>query len=202
MQKVTKIMARSSEAVRKTKETEINIRLTVEGTGKGDISTGIPFLDHMMTLFCVHGFFDLTINAKGDLDVDYHHTVEDVGLVLGDVFSRALGDRKGIKRYGHAVTPMDDALSAVTVDLSNRPFLVYNVTDAKGTGTHFDISLAKEFFRAFANRCGMNLHINLLYGENEHHILESIFKATGRALDQASSIDEKISGVRSSKGSL
>ena len=156
----------------------------------------------MLTLFCVHGFFDLTLTAKGDLDVDYHHTVEDIGLVLGDVFSRALGDRKGIKRYGHAVTPMDDALSAVTVDLSNRPFLVYNVSDVKGTGAKFDISLAKEFFRAFTNRCGMNLHINLLYGENEHHILESIFKAAGRALDQASSIDKRISGVRSSKGSL
>ena len=195
-------MARSSEAVRKTKETEIDIRLAIEGIGKGDISTGIPFLEHMLTLFCVHGFFDLTITAKGDLDVDYHHTVEDIGLVLGDVFSRALGDRKGIKRYGHAVTPMDDALSAVTVDLSNRPFLVYNVANAKGTGAHFDISLAKEFFRAFANRCGMNLHINLLYGENEHHILESIFNATSRALDQASSIDERISGVRSSKGSF
>lgn len=195
-------MARSSEAVRKTKETEIDIRLTVDGTGKRDISTGIPFLDHMLTLFCVHGFFDLALTAKGDLDVDYHHTVEDIGLVLGDVFSRALGDRKGIKRYGHAVTPMDDALSAVTVDLSNRPFLVYNVSDMKGTGANFDISLAKEFFRAFANRCGMNLHINLLYGENEHHILESIFKAAGRALDQASSIDKRISGVRSSKGSL
>lgn len=195
-------MARSSEAVRKTKETEIDIRLDVEGTGKRDISTGIPFLDHMLTLFCVHGFFDLTLTAKGDLDVDYHHTVEDIGLVLGDVFSQALGDRKGIKRYGHAVTPMDDALSAVTVDLSNRPFLVYNVSVVKGTGANFDISLAKEFFRAFANRCGMNLHINLLYGENEHHILESIFKAAGRALEQASSIDKRISGVRSSKGSL
>ena len=195
-------MARSSEAVLKTKETEIDIRLAIEGIGKGDISTGIPFLDHMLTLFCVHGFFDLTVTAKGDLDVDFHHTVEDIGLVLGDVFSRALGDRKGIKRYGHAVTPMDDALSAVTVDLSNRPFLVYNVTDVKGAGADFDISLAKEFFRAFANRCGMNLHINLRYGENEHHVLESIFKAAGRALDQASSIDERISGVRSSKGSL
>ena len=195
-------MGRSAQATRKTKETQIKISLNIDGNGTGDIDSGIPFLDHMLTLFSVHGFFDLSISAKGDLEVDHHHTVEDVGLVLGDVFSKALGDRKGIKRYGHAVTPMDEALSAVTVDLSNRPFLVYNVADSKGCGTFFDLALAKEFFRAFAVHCGMNLHINMHYGENEHHILESIFKAIGRALDQACAFDERIKGVRSSKGAL
>jgi imidazoleglycerol-phosphate dehydratase len=195
-------MARSAQATRKTKETQIKISLNIDGKGTGKIDSGIPFLDHMLTLFGVHGFFDLTISAKGDLDVDHHHTVEDVGLVLGDVFSKALGNRKGIKRYGHAVTPMDEALASVTVDLSNRPYLVYNVAGLKGCGTFFDADLAKEFFRAFAVHCGMNLHINLQYGENEHHILESIFKTTGRALDQACSFDERIKGVRSSKGAL
>ncbi len=195
-------MARSSEVIRKTKETEISLRLNVDGTGDYRISTGIPFFDHMLTLFAVHGFFDLSITAKGDLEVDFHHTVEDVGLVLGDAFRQALDDRKGIKRYGHAVTPMDDALTAVTVDLSNRPFLVYHVDTTPGAAPPFDISLAKEFFQAFANRCGMNLHINVYYGENEHHIIESIFKAVGRALDQATTLDKRISGVHSSKGAL
>ncbi len=195
-------MARSAQAIRKTKETQIEIGLNLDGKGNSDIASGIPFLDHMLTLFGVHGFFDLTLAAKGDLEVDHHHTVEDVGLVLGDVFNKALGDRKGIKRYGHAVTPMDEALASVSVDLSKRPYLVYNVADLKGCGTFFDLALAKEFFRAFAVHCGMNLHINLHYGENEHHILEAIFKATGRALDEACSFDERITDVRSSKGAL
>ncbi len=156
----------------------------------------------MLTLFALHGFFDLSIDAKGDLEVDFHHTVEDIGLVLGDAFNRALGERKGIRRYGHAVTPMDDALAAVTVDMSKRPFLVYNVPGTSGSGVHFDISLAKEFFRAFTVNGGMNLHINVSYGENEHHIIESIFKATGRALDQATSTDKRIADVQSTKGKL
>jgi len=196
------LMARSSEVVRKTKETEISLKLNIDGTGYHRISTGIPFFDHMLTLFSVHGFFDLSITAKGDLEVDFHHTVEDVGLVLGDAFQQALDDRKGIKRYGHAVTPMDDALTAVTVDLSNRPFLVYHVSTTPGAPPPFDISLAKEFFQALANRCGMNLHINVYYGENQHHIIESVFKAAGRALDLATTLDKRISGVHSSKGAL
>ncbi len=195
-------MGRSAEAERKTKETQIRIQINLDGEGTSSIDTGIPFFDHMLTLFSVHGFFDLDVNAAGDIDVDHHHTVEDVGLVLGDVFSQALGDRRGINRYGHAVTPMDDALSSVTVDLSNRPFLVYHSAGLKGSGQHFDISLAKEFFRAFANRCGSNLHINVHYGDNEHHVIESVFKAAARALDQAARTDERISGVRSSKGAL
>jgi imidazoleglycerol-phosphate dehydratase len=156
----------------------------------------------MLTLFAVHGFFDLEIDADGDLDVDFHHTVEDVGLVLGDVLNQALGERKGIHRYGHAVTPMDETLTAVSVDLSNRPYLVYNVPPSKTAGTHFDAHLAKEFFRAFAFRGGMALHINVRYGENEHHILESVFKALGRALDQAVAQNFGLEGVRSSKGVL
>lgn len=198
---IGKIM-RSSEATRTTKETQIHIKIDLDGSGFGDISTGIPFFDHMLTLFAVHGFFNLTVAASGDLDVDHHHTVEDVGLVLGDVFRQALGERSGIKRYGHAVTPMDDALTSVSVDLSNRPFLVYNAGGLAGSGVQFDISLAKEFFRAFANRCGLNLHINVHYGENPHHVIESIFKAAGRALDEATTFDERIKGVRSTKGSL
>ncbi len=195
-------MERFSAVERRTKETQISIKLNLDGRGRHDISTGIPFFDHMLTLFAVHGFFDLTIDAKGDLEVDLHHTVEDVGLVLGDALEKALGDRRGIRRYGHAVTPMDDALSAVTIDLSKRPFLVCNVPGSMNIGVKFDIILAKEFFRAFAVRGGMNLHINVDYGENDHHIIESVFKSLGRALDQATSFDERIIDVRSTKGTL
>lgn len=195
-------MENVTEVERKTKETAIRVSLILNGSGQSEISTGIPFFDHMLTLFAVHGFFDLGVKAKGDLDVDFHHTVEDVGLVLGDAFDQALGNRKGIKRFGHAATPMDDALTAVTVDLSKRPFLVYHVPSLSASGMGFSVSLAKEFFRAFVSRAGLNLHINVSYGENEHHILESMFKAAGRALDQATSIDERIKDVRSSKGTL
>lgn len=193
---------RSAKVERKTKETQIRIQFDLDGSGTHRVSTGVPFFDHMLALFAVHGFFDLSVEASGDLEVDLHHTVEDVGLVLGDALSRALGERKGIVRYGHAVTPMDDALAAVTIDLSNRPFLVYNVQCPEQAAGSFDVTLAKEFFRAFATRGGMNLHVNLSYGENEHHIIESIFKATGRALNQATALDDRIKGVRSTKGAL
>jgi imidazoleglycerol-phosphate dehydratase len=156
----------------------------------------------MLTLFSVHGFFDLQVDAQGDLEVDFHHTVEDVGLVLGDALNQALGLREGITRYGYSVTPMDESLTAVAVDLSKRPYLVYNVPHSAAGGGNFDTSLAKEFFRAFATRAGMNLHINVAYGENEHHIIESIFKGVGRALDVATAFDDRISSVRSSKGVL
>jgi imidazoleglycerol-phosphate dehydratase len=199
---VINFMERIAEVERKTKETSIRIVLKLVGSGKNEISTGIPFFDHMLTLFAVHGFFDLSIDASGDIDVDFHHTIEDVGLVLGDAFDRALGDRKGIKRFGHAVTPMDDALASVAVDLSKRPFLVYNVPARATSEGHAFTSLTKEFLRAFSNRCGMNLHVNVFYGENEHHIIESIFKAVGRALGQAASFDDRIRDVRSSKGVL
>ena len=195
-------MERVAEVERETKETGIRIKLNLDGGGKHEISTGIPFFDHMLTLFAVHGFFDLSIDARGDIDVDFHHTVEDVGLVLGDAFEKALGSRKGIKRFGNAITPMDDALTSVTVDLSKRPFLVFNIPSGAKTAGDTFMSLAKEFFRAFANRGGMNLHVNVFYGENEHHIIESIFKAVARALDQAASYDERIKDIRSSKGVL
>jgi imidazoleglycerol-phosphate dehydratase len=196
------MMEQTYEVERKTKETAIRVSLKLNGSGQSEISTGIPFFDHMLILFAVHGFFDLNVKAKGDLEVDFHHTVEDVGLVLGEAFDKALGDRKGIARFGHAVTPMDDALTAVTVDLSKRPFLAYHVPSFTASAMGFGVPMAKEFFKAFVSRGGLNLHINVSYGENEHHIIESMFKAFGRALDQAVSVDGRIKNVRSSKGTL
>ena len=195
-------MTRSAATKRKTKETEISVQINLDGKGQHRIQTGIPFFDHMLILFAAHGFFDLDITADGDLEVDFHHTVEDVGLVMGDTFNKALADRKGIKRFGHAVTPMDDALSSVTIDLSKRPFFVGNIPIPVHSGSPFDVSLTKEFFRAFTVTGGMNLHINVLYGDNEHHIIESIFKAAGRAMDEACALDARITGVRSTKGML
>ncbi len=195
-------MKRTAQIERKTSETDIKIDLLIDGSGVSKINTGIPFFDHMLILFSAHGFFDLEILAEGDLEVDFHHTVEDVGIVLGNVLKKALGDRKGIKRYGFAVTPMDETLTEVSIDLSNRPFLVFNVPQSTTTGVTFDTQLAKEFFRAFSNSSGMNLHINVKYGENEHHILESIFKALGRALDQGTILDQRVKGIRSTKGIL
>jgi len=195
-------MTRTCRLERKTTETQIKVELNLDGQGQADINTGIAFLDHMLTLFCVHGRFDLDIQAKGDLEVDFHHTVEDVALVLGEAVSTALDNRFGIRRYGFAVTPMDDALAEVAIDLSNRPFLVYQLPSELESVGRFDRGLAKEFFRAFAVKGGMNLHINVRYGENEHHVLESVYKSAGRALKQAVSIDTDQSGVRSSKGVL
>lgn len=195
-------MQRTSIVKRYTNETQISIELNLDGQGKNSIFTGIPFFDHMLILFTMHGFFNIELNATGDLEIDSHHTVEDVGLVLGESINKALGDRTGIKRYGHAVTPMDETLTAVSIDLSNRPFLVYNIPSCINASSNFDLSIAKEFFRAFAIKGGMNLHINVQYGENQHHILESIFKAAGRALDQAATYDKRIKHVLSTKGSL
>ena len=195
-------MTRSATITRQTKETDIRLEFNVDGTGNADIDTGIPFFDHMLTLFTAHGFFDLTVAGRGDIDVDFHHMVEDVGLVLGDALTEALGEKKGIRRFGHATTPMDETLSEVTIDLSNRPYLVYDVPIEGRFGQFFDTALAKEFFRGFAVRGAMNLHIRLQYGENEHHIVESIFKSVGRAVDQATQLDNRITGVRSTKGTL
>ncbi|MFZ7126363.1 MAG: imidazoleglycerol-phosphate dehydratase HisB [Desulfobacterales bacterium] len=195
-------LKRSAEVERITSETQIRIKLTVDGSGITDIQTGIPFFDHMLTLMAHHGFMDLELGAKGDLDIDAHHTVEDVGLVLGDAVDQALGERKGIRRYGYAVTPMDDSLASVAVDLSKRPYLIYNVGDPKGEPSHFPPALAREFFRALATRAGMNLHINLAYGGDRHHVLEAVFKSLGRALDEATAIDERVRGVRSTKGRI
>jgi imidazoleglycerol-phosphate dehydratase len=194
--------SRKAAESRITKETNVEIKLDLDGVNVPAITTGIPFFDHMLTLFSVHGFFDLSISASGDLDVDFHHTVEDVGIVLGAAFNHALGDRKQIRRYGYAVTPMDDASAAVAIDLSRRPYLVYNVSRGADTPTNSWVSLFKEFFRAFTVSGGLNLHINVLYGENEHHIMESVFKSVGRALDEACAINDRIKQVRSSKGIL
>jgi imidazoleglycerol-phosphate dehydratase len=195
-------MKRSANIERTTKETKIKAELTLDGSGVNDISTGIPFFDHMLTLFSVHGFFDLQLTAAGDIEVDYHHTMEDVGLVLGEAVTVALGDRQGIRRYGYAVTPMDDSISSVTIDLSNRPFLVYRLPALFARQTEVYSNLFKEFFRAFANKSGMNLHIDAPYGENDHHLIESIFKSFARSLDQATTMDNRVRSVRSSKGVL
>ena len=195
-------MARDARIERHTSETRVAVNLDLDGQGKAVVDTGIAFFDHMLTLFCVHGGFDVEIHARGDLQVDYHHTVEDVALVLGAALSRALDERIGIRRYGFAVTPMDEALAEVAIDLSNRPFLVYQVPAALTSPGVFDPGLAKEFFRALAVKGGMNLHINVKYGENEHHVIEAIYKSVGRALKQAVTIDAGRVGVRSTKGSL
>ncbi len=188
---------------RNTSETRIRMEFNLDGKGKAtSVSTGIPFFDHMLSLFAVHGFFDLSVEAKGDLEVDHHHTVEDLGLVLGEAIRKALGDRKGIRRYGNATTPMDETLGTVTLDLSNRPFLVFNVPSSLLQSGNSLTCLSKEFFRALSTRGGITLHVNVVYGENEHHIIESVFKSLGRALNEASCLDPRISDVRSSKGTL
>ena len=197
-----RVSAPTAKETRKTRETDISVDLNIDGTGVSSISTGLPFMDHMLELFSRHSLIDLKLKAKGDLEVDYHHTVEDIGLTLGTVLDKALGTRKGITRYGWAFVPMDDALAAVTIDLSNRPYLVCNLPDHAASGIALSPSLTREFFRALVNRAGMNLHINVSYGDNDHHVVESVFKAFGRALDQAASLDDRIKGVRSSKGSL
>jgi imidazoleglycerol-phosphate dehydratase len=195
-------MDRSATVSRTSKETDISVHINLDGNGKADISTGIPFFDHMLTAFAVHGFFDLKINAKGDLEVDYHHSVEDVGLVLGQAFSQALGGKKQIVRFGDSCVPMDEALSRVTIDLSNRPYLIYNFPHDIRVKGQFNVELAKEFFQALCIQGAFNLHINSYYGTNEHHVLESIFKAFGRSLHMASRINEKISGALSTKGTF
>ncbi len=195
-------MKRTAEIERKTNETQIQLKFNLDGSGICNAETRIGFFDHMLTLFSVHGIFDLTVSAAGDIEVDYHHTVEDVGLVLGQALSDALDSRKGIQRYGHAVIPMDDALAEVVIDLSNRPYCVMQLPPQMPAQNGFDASLAKEFFRAVAQRGGMNLHIRIAYGENWHHMIEAVFKAFGRALRRAVSLDNRVSGVLSSKGSL
>ena len=195
-------MVRKARVSRKTNETNIKIRFDLDGKGNADISTGISFFDHMLTAVAVHGFFDLNIEAKGDLEVDYHHTVEDVGLVLGQTLSKILENKMKINRFGDACVPMDEALSKVTIDLSNRPYLVYNFPPSLKTRGRFDADLAREFFQAFSVQGAFNLHINSFYGVNEHHVLESIFKAMGRALHTATRINDAVSGPLSSKGIL
>lgn len=194
--------SRTAEVVRATKETDIQVSLGLDGAGEIDVQTGVGFMDHMLTLFAVHGFFNLHIRAAGDLEIDDHHTVEDVGICLGQAFADALGDKSGICRYGHAYVPMDETLARVCVDFSNRPFLYYNVTlEDRKVGT-FDTALAKEFLRALSLHAGLTLHIDLLHGENTHHILEAVFKALGRAMAEATTVHEQVTGQLSSKGTL
>jgi len=191
---------RKGQIDRKTKETNIHLELLLDGQGLIEVYSGVPFLDHMLTLFAVHGFFDLKLKAEGDLEVDAHHTVEDIGICLGKCLSEALGDRQGIRRYGQAVVPMDEACASVVLDLSNRPYLVYQAPPLIPEIGQFETELVPEFFRAFCQNGGVTLHIQGLYGSNTHHIVEAIFKAWGRALDQATRRDERRSGVPSSKG--
>jgi len=188
---------------RKTAETDITIALAIDGTGVSKISTGVGFFDHMLTLFAKHGLFDLTVKAKGDVDVDYHHTVEDVGLVLGQAFKKALGDKLGITRYGFFILPMDESLARVVVDVGGRPLLAYRVEASSLFVRDFNLVLVKEFCRAFSNALGANLHVELIYGEEPHHIAEAIFKSLGRAVDAATRIDPRAANLLpSTKGSL
>jgi imidazoleglycerol-phosphate dehydratase len=188
---------------RATKETDICVEWVLDGTGQGKIDTGIRFFDHMLELLAKHGFFDLTVQAKGDLDIDEHHTVEDVGIVMGQALHRALGEKAGIKRFGFASVPLDETLAQVTVDLSGRPFLVYNVALPDRKIKSFDLGLFEDFFQAFITHGGLNLHVNLLYGRNPHHIMEAVFKALAKALDQATMPEERLAGkVLSTKGVL
>lgn len=195
-------MQREGSAQRKTRETEVRVELRLDGSGDSEIHTGMPFFDHMLHSFARHGLFDLVIRAKGDLEVDPHHTVEDVGLVLGDALRSAVGDGSGLVRYGSARIPMADALATVDIDLSNRPFLVYSVELARSWVASFDASLVEDFMHALATRGGLDLHVSIAYGHNVHHCLEAIFKGLGRALDQASRPDPRIQGPLSTKGAL
>jgi len=192
---------RTASVSRQTAETDIELKLVVDGTGMADVATGVPFFDHMLTLFAKHGLFDLTVKCTGDVDVDYHHTVEDVGIVLGDALKQALGDKKGIRRYGLFLLPMDESLARVVVDIGGRPHLVYHAEAPTMFVRDFNIVLVKEFCRAFSNALGANLHVQLVYGEEPHHVAEAIFKGLARALDIATSIDPRAEGsLPSTKG--
>ena len=193
---------RSARVTRTTKETDISVELTVDGGGRAAVDTGVPFLNHMLDSFARHGFFDLTVRARGDLDVDQHHTVEDVGLALGQALREALGDKAGIRRFGEAACPLDEALVRVTVDLSGRPFFVYEVAMAQARIGTFDTELVHDFLLALTNQVGMNLHVDMVRGRNPHHIIEATFKALARALDWATQVDPRVEGVLSTKGSL
>ena len=193
---------RCAELARKTKETEISIKLNLDGNGENTISTGVGFLDHMLCLFSGHGQFDLTLECKGDLFVDGHHTVEDIGIVLGKSISDALGKRESIKRFGTSFVPMDESLALVSLDLSNRPFLHFKVPFSTDMVGEMETEMFEEFFRALAVNSGMTLHIKLIHGKNNHHIIEAVFKAFARALKEAVNIDSSIQGVLSTKGLL
>jgi len=194
---------RTATVIRNTKETQIEVFLNLDGEGKSDLKIGVPFLEHMVDQIARHGMFDITINANGDLDIDAHHTVEDVGITLGQAFTKALAEKKGIRRYAHAYVPLDEALSRVVVDYSGRPGLEYNVNYSRARVGDFDVDLIFEFFQGFINHAMMTLHIDNLRGRNSHHIAETIFKAFGRALRVAVEQDPRMEGILpSTKGAL
>ncbi|MEI8088333.1 MAG: imidazoleglycerol-phosphate dehydratase HisB [Opitutaceae bacterium] len=200
---MAKNLNRLATVARKTAETDIVLTLGVDGTGVSTIETGVPFFDHMLTLFAKHGLFDLTLKAKGDVEVDYHHTVEDVGLVLGQAFKEALGDKLGIRRYGFFLLPMDESLARVVVDVGGRPHLVYDANAPTMFVRDFNIVLVKEFCRALSNSLGANLHVTLIYGEEPHHVAEAIFKGLARALDMATQIEPRAADqLPSTKGKI
>ena len=193
---------RSAEVERKTKETQIRVKINLDGSGAGKLDTGVPFLDHMLDQVARHGIFDLEVSAKGDLHIDAHHTVEDIGITLGQAFVKALGDKQGIRRYGHAYVPLDEALSRVVVDLSGRPGLDFKVDFVRARIGEFDVDLVHEFFQGFTNHALVTLHVDSLKGDNAHHQAETAFKAFGRALRMAVELDPRIKGVPSTKGTL
>lgn len=195
-------MTREATVKRQTKETNINLHLKIDGTGRSDVSTGIGFFDHMLVLFARHGLFDLEVRAKGDLEVDAHHTVEDVGLALGQALREALGDKAGLCRYGWCLLPMDDALARVAVDCGGRPYLAYEAPDGTEAVGNFPFQLLEEFLRALSVQGGLNLHVALLDGRDSHHMAEAVFKGLARALDQATRIDPRVQGIPSTKGVL
>jgi imidazoleglycerol-phosphate dehydratase len=196
-------MSREAVIERTTSETSIRTRLNLDGTGVSNVRSGIPFFDHMLTLFARHGLFDLDLDAKGDIEVDFHHTVEDAGITLGQAIARALGEKKGIRRYGFAYVPMDEALVRAVIDLSGRPYLVYEPpSPVEAIGGNFSFQLVEEFLRALAVSAAMNLHVEILTGRDPHHMAEGIFKALARALDVATQIDPRVEGVPSTKGVL
>lgn len=195
-------MSRKAQVKRDTKETRISVQLELDGTGKSSLDTGIGFFDHMLDGFARHGLFDLDVACHGDLQVDCHHSIEDTGIVLGSAIKEAVGDKKGIRRYGYFILPMDEALVLCALDLSGRPYFVYDAQFQDSRCGDMDTQMVREFFYAVSYRAGMNLHLKVLYGENDHHIAEALFKAFGKALDMAVSLDERISGVLSTKGAL
>ncbi len=193
---------RTATLKRTTKETDVEISLDIDGAGEANVGSGIGFFDHMLILFAKHGLFSLTVKAQGDLVIDGHHTVEDIGIVLGQALAKAAGDKAGIRRYGHVYVPMDEALVLVVVDFSGRPFLAFDAELGQGRIGEFDVELTEEFLRAVAVNAGVTLHVKLLSGKNRHHIVEAIFKALGRALSQSLERDPRVQGVPSSKGML
>ncbi len=193
---------RIAEVSRNTSETKISVILNLDGSGKAEVSTGIGFLDHMLISFAKHGLFDLTLSCEGDLQVDSHHTIEDVGIVLGQAIAEAVGDKAGIARFGNTILPMDDALVLCAVDLSGRPYLGYQMNFFTEKVGEYDTAMAKEFFYALSIHAGINLHLVQMAGENDHHILEAAYKAFAKALDMATRTDERVKGVLSTKGSL